>query len=291
MKNKNIISFLAACIAILSGIAASAGIFTGSGSGSFEYMSIRGIPVEIYGKGIYRHMSSDVAIQGIAQDYITLFLGIPLLILSVYYFRKGLPAGRFILAGTLNYFLVTYLIYLEMAMYNYLFLVYVLLLGTSFFAFLLVILSFDTERLPGEFKETTPVKFVGGFLIFNSICVALLWLGVIVPPLLDGTIVPAAAEHYTTLTVQGLDLALFLPAGFLSGWLLFRKDKYGYLMATITVIFLTLLMTALLAKIIAMNAAGVSVIPVIFIIPVIAVVSLISSLAMINSLNLNQSEE
>lgn len=33
-----------------------------------------------------------------------------------------------------------------------------------------------------------------------------LWLGVVVPPLVDGSIYPKELQHYTTLVVQGFDL-------------------------------------------------------------------------------------
>lgn len=49
-----------------------------------------------------------------------------------------------------------------------------------------------------------------------------------------------------------------------------RQREMGYLMATEALVFLTLLMTALLAKLVAMALAGVSVVPAIFIIPLIA---------------------
>lgn len=236
-------------------------------------------------------MSADVAVQGIAQDYITLTVAIPLLLISLFYAAKGSLKGRFILAGVLNYFLITYLFYLEMAMYNQLFLVYVLLLSASFFAFLLVLFSFELSGLPSCFKRTTPVRFVGGFLIFNSVMIALLWLGVVVPPLLDGTVVPEAVAHYTTLTVQGLDLALFLPACFIAGYLLIKKERTGYLLATVTVVFLSLLMTALCAKIAAMAHTGVNVVPAVFVIPTITLLSYACTMVMINGLNIHKAKE
>ena len=69
---KKTIPAIVILIALISSFAASFGIFSNAGPGVFEYESIRGKTIEIYGKGIYRHMSADVAIQGIAQDYITL---------------------------------------------------------------------------------------------------------------------------------------------------------------------------------------------------------------------------
>jgi len=70
MKFKNTISILAFCIIIISIIATTSGILSRQGPGVYEYQSIRGENVTIYGKGLYQHMSSEVAVQGIAQDYL-----------------------------------------------------------------------------------------------------------------------------------------------------------------------------------------------------------------------------
>jgi hypothetical protein len=233
-------------------------------------------------------MSSDVAIQGIAQDYVTLFLAVPLLMAALFFALKGSLRSRFFLAGILNYFLVTYLFYLEIAMYNEMFLAYILLTGTSFFAFVLLLLSFDLQSLPSVYNDKVPVKFIGGFLIFNTIIIASLWLNVIVPPLTDGTVYPDAVQHYTTLTVQGLDLAIFLPVSFVSGLLLIKKTPFGYLMATVTIVFLSLLMTALTAKIAAMALEGVNVIPAVFFIPAILIMSVICLYLIIKNISANQ---
>jgi len=213
MKNKKTIIILSLCLALLAAIAAAAGIFSRAGSGSYDYHSIRNQTVSIYGKGLYRHMSADVAIQGIAQDYVTL-------------------------------------------------------------------LEFNLAQLPARFSSKTPVKWIGGFLIFLSSAIGLLWLQVIVTPLIDGSIIPRAVEHYTSLTVQGFDLSIFLPIAFLSGVLLIKRKAFGYLLATVTLTFLVLLMTALVAKIIAMAHAGVNVIPVVFIIPIFDLLALVSAMVL-----------
>jgi hypothetical protein len=178
---------------------------------------------------------------------------------------------------------------MNMAMYNSLFLLYVALTGLSFFALAITLLSIGTDQLFVIFKKTTPVKLIGGFLMFNAISIALLWLGVVVPPLLDKTIVPLAVEHYTTLNVQAFDLSLFLPISFVAGLLLIRRNTYGYLMAPVYLVFLSFLMLALIAKIIAMALAGVNVIPAIFIIPCIAVVSILCGVILFKNIDENVS--
>lgn len=284
MRHVKPVTILVFLIVVGALLATSMGIFSTGGSELQEYESIRGETVEIYGEGIYRHMSAEVAPQGIAQDYVTLFLGIPLLVLSLFWARSGSLKARFLLAGTLGYFLMTYLFYLMMAMYNVLFLVYACLLGTSFFAFTLTLLSFDLKNLSQQFSAKTPVKWTGGFLIFNSLAIGLLWLGVVIPPLLDGTIIPPETEHYTTLVVQGLDLGLLLPMAFLSGVLFIRGKPFGYLLAPVYFVFLSLLMTALSAKIIAMAGLGYNVIPAIFIIPAFVVISIICTVVIFRNM-------
>lgn len=289
MTQSKTLAVLVFSVAAFAAVAASSGIFSKGGPGGYDYMSIRGKQIPIYGKGLYRDMSSDVAIQGIAQDYVTLFIAVPLLLTAWYFSRKNSLKWRFILAGILNYFLVTYLMYLGIAMYNAMFLTYVILAGTSFFAFAITLISFETSTLPLHFEKSTPVKLTGGFLIFNSIIIGLLWLGVVLPPILDGTIIPDAVQHYTTLTVQGLDLAIFLPVSFVSGYLLINRKPIGFLLGTTTLIFLPLLMTALLAKIIAMAVSGVNVVPAVFIIPSILLAAITCSFLIMKNIKSQQS--
>lgn len=277
MKHTKSITILSSVIALLAIVAAAVGIFSSEGPGSYPVETVRGDTVTVYGKGIYKHMSAEVAPQGIAQDYVTLFVAVPLLILSLLWVRRDSHRGRFLLAGTLGYFLVTYLFYLVMGMYNALFLVYVILLGTSFFAFAQTMISININELPEHFTWSTPAKWTGGFLIFNSIAIGIMWLGIVVPPLLDGSVIPDQVEHYTTLIVQGLDLAILLPLSFISGLLFIRQRPFGYLLAPIYFVFLSILMVALTAKVIAMGMLGQNVIPAITIIPLFALISILCS--------------
>lgn len=285
MKHQKSLIFLVAGISFVAVFATLTGILSSGGPGTFEYESIRGQTILIYGEGIYKHMSAEVAIQGIAQDYVTLFAAIPTLLISLFYSVKKSLIARFILAGTLGYFFVTYLFYLVMGMFSYLFLVYTFLFGASFFALSFTLLSFDIDKIPESFSYNAPINFAGGFLIFNAFAIGFLWLGIVVPPLLDGSIYPLEVEHYTTLIVQGLDLGLLLPIAFYSGVQLIRKRPVGYLLTPVYLIFLSLMMTALVAKIIYMGIDGYNIIPVVFIIPVFAITAIVLSILMLKDFN------
>lgn len=284
MKYKKIITSLCIIIALFSGIATSSGIFSSQVTPSFQYETVRGDTVLIYGKGLYAHMSADVAVQGIAQDYITLFLGVPLLLFGLIRARNNSLRGTILLTGTVFYFLLTYLFYLAMAMYNMMFPVYILLLASSLFCLLLLLIPFDIERFRESIKSDVVYKQSGIFLMINAGLIALLWLSIIIPPILDGTNIPKQVQHYTTLIVQGFDLAIFLPMAFVSGWMAVKKQIHGYLFTTVYMIFLSILMLALVSKILFMAAEGASVIPVIFIMPPIAGIAIYFSWRLLENL-------
>ena len=288
MKFCKQITVLTFIICITSFVATLIGIFSNSGKGSYSFKTIRGETIEIYGKGIYRHMSSDVAIQGIAQDYVTLFIGIPLLLLGLFFYRKGKSNAKFLLTGVLLYFFLTYLFYTAMAMYNELFLAYVVLLSCSFFALILNLISFDYKSK--LLKSDKNIRITGYFLIANSILIALLWLSVILPPLFNQSIYPVELHHYTTLIVQGFDLGIFLPMGFVSALLALRKNNFGEIFTTIYIVFLSLLMTALTAKVIFMANAGANVVPVIFIMPAFGIFSTILSFQLLRQIKTEETE-
>jgi hypothetical protein len=124
----------------------------------------------------------------------------------------------------------------------------------------------------------------GIFLIVNTLGISLLWLSVVVPPLLDGSIYPEGLDHFTTLIVQGFDLGLLLPLAFVSGWLFLKRRPLGFLGAPVYLVFLSILMTALVAKVIAIMMGGASAGPAIVIIPLFLVFSVVSVMLLIKGI-------
>ena len=271
MKNRKMIVFLVSVMILLSIISTLMGIITDDARGLKEMTSVNGQQVELHGRGLYRNMSWDVAVQGIAQDYVTLFMGIPLLILGLYMSRGNSLKWRLFLAGTVGYFLVTYLFYTVMGMYNELFLLYVALMGLSFFTLSTILFGMDLNTIQDHFNAKTPIKGAGIFLLLNTVMIGMMWLQVVLPPLLDGSLYPKELQHYTTLIVQGLDLGLLLPLCVVSAVLFIRKKPLGFMAAPVYLVFLSILMTALLAKIIGMSLIGVDAGPALVIIPIILI--------------------
>lgn len=234
MKYNRSISLLVLCIIILSIFASAMGIFSNAGAGAYEIESFRGESINIHGRGLYSDDSISIVAQGTAQDIVTLALGIPLLILSLCMSLKGSLKGRLLLTGTLGYFLYTYISYVFLWMYNPMFIVYVILMSVSFFAFTLSLMSVDINNLSLSFNKKLPVKFLGGFQIIFAAALCLLWMGKIIPTITNGT-VPIGLEHYTTLVIQGLDLGFIVPIALLSGVLLIKRKPFGYLLSSVII--------------------------------------------------------
>lgn len=257
MKYNRTISLLVFCIIILSIFASVIGILSDTGPGAYEIESFRGETINIHGSGLYRYDSISIVAQGTAQDIVTLAIGIPLLILSLSMSLKGSLKGRLLLTGTLGYFLYTYISYVFLWMYNPMFIVYVMLMSASFFAFILSMMSVDINSLSTGFNKELPVKFLGGFQIFFAVALCILWMGKIIPTITNGT-VPLGLEHYTTLVIQGLDLGFIVPIALLSGVLLIKRKPFGYLLSSVIIMKFFTLGAAITAMIIGQYFAGIA---------------------------------
>ncbi|WP_127142807.1 hypothetical protein [Pelagibacterium montanilacus] len=91
-------------ITLLAAIAAAFPFLFGDGPGPSEYLSVRGEAVTLYGYGPYRHMPAEIAIQGLAQDLVTLFVGVPALLAALFWALTGSRAGHLAFIGAVGYF-------------------------------------------------------------------------------------------------------------------------------------------------------------------------------------------
>ena len=256
MKYRKSVGILVAFIAGLALLAGIIGILPTTGTGVHTFSSLHGEVVHLYGKGIYSNDSVAAAVQAIAQDWVTVFLGVPLLALSCYFAGKSFLRARILLAGTLAYFLYTYMSYTFLCMYNPFFLVYVALMSMSFFALVLVMLSFDLEVLKNAFSDDLPVKTIGIVIMVFASTIGLMWLGRIVSPLLKGDF-PSILEHYTTLVIQAMDLGFVIPVSILSAVLLMKRRPLGLLLSSVMCMKGATMLTSLTAMVISQAIAGV----------------------------------
>jgi hypothetical protein len=285
MKPSKILVILSYLIALLALVAAGAGVLYQGEGAAYQFTTVRGEAVEMYGKGLYQHDPVFMVAQAIPQDIVTLMVGIPLLLMGLWLYQQGRIRGQLLLAGTLGYFLYTYTSMAFGAAFNALFLVYVALFSLSLFAFTIALLSMDLASLPSHFTEKLPRRGIAVFLFASGAFLLLAWLGRIAPALLTGA-PPIGLGSNTTLFIQVLDLGLVVPVMFLAGVLLLKKHPLGYLLASVGLIKFTTMGIALVAMIIGQWLAGVPMAPAeVVIFPIIALAALAMTFVLLHDLS------
>ena len=285
MKRSSILSWLSVLIALLAAIAASIGLFWQDGGNSFAFTTLHGQTVQIAGQGLYHYDSIATAAQEQGQDVVTLFLGIPLLLFALWLARRGSLRGQLLLTGTLGYFLYTYMSMAFLTAYNPFFLVYVALFSSSLFAFVLTFTSLDMQELPAHLSSHLPRRSISAFFFTIGGFLLLMWLGLIVPPLLEGQ-TPQALENMTTLVIQAMDLGIIVPVSMLSGTLLLRRAPLGYLLASVVLIKFFTYGTAVTAMAIGELLAGVSLSVVVIVgFPLLTVIGISLTIVLLRNLS------
>lgn len=259
MKNNRIVTTLVTLIGLLALIAAATGIlWQGSGS-HYDFTTLSKQTASIQGHGLYRMDTVSGAAQEISQDAVTLLVGLPLLIVSLVLFRKQQLRGKLMLAGTLAYFLYTYMAMSFGTAFNVLFPVYITLFSLSLFTFIYCMLTIDLAELPYHFSSRFPRKTVAGFFFFLSGFLFLLWSGLIFSSLVNDKL-PAGMESYSTLFIQVMDLGIIVPLGFITGTLLWKKSAWGYLLSSVVLFKGATMGLALCAMLIGQFLAGAEII-------------------------------
>jgi hypothetical protein len=237
MKKQSALNWLVPLIAVLALFAAGIGWFYNNDGASFSFTTVRGELVQIWGQGWYSYDTPIGALGFKAGDLITLFLAIPLLLVSFVLYRRGSLRGGVLLTGALTYFLYTYTSIGFGAVYNNLFLVYILLFSASLFGLILALASFDLQSLPGHFTERLPRRGIGIFLIVSGVILILVWLILSILPALIQSKAPPEAYYYTTFMTGILDIGIVAPALILAGALILRGTPLGYLLAATMLVF------------------------------------------------------
>lgn len=281
MNTNKALTWLIVPLIVLTLVATVAGLWPGTGQ-SYPLTSFRGEQVTINARGLYYWDTVSSVAQMQANDLVALLLGVPLLVISFWFARRGSLRGQLLLAGTLGFFLYTYMSMCFGTAYNQLFLVYVALWGLSLYAFILGMMSFDLGTLPQHFSERLPRRGIAALFIFTAAFLLLAWLGRIVPSLVSGQIPPL--ENITSLFIQAMDLVLVVPLCVVAAILLLRRSAWGYLLSSVALMKFLTMGTAVTVMGLNMARVGVPVTMVeLGIFPIITLLNLVMVVALLKN--------
>lgn len=246
MKASRGVLYLCIGVGVSAVIASVVGsVWTGTGA-AIEVTTFRGDAAELYGRGLYENDTLFAAANNRSSDLATLFIALPLLVLTLRGYLRGSPRARFLLLGVLGYFVYIGSSYaLGAVAFNELFLVYVVLFSTSLFAFVTVFTSLDASSLKAAGCEDMPRRGPGLFLVASGVVTLAIWVQDPVAALLTGE-PPKRLDTYSTLFTHAFDIGVIVPAAFLAGIWILRGRTFGYAIA-----FSLLVLEAMLLPLIA----------------------------------------
>jgi hypothetical protein len=260
MKQQSALTFLIPLIVMLTLVAAGVGLFWLDGGNTRSFTTVHGETVQIYGKGLYSHDTVFSASTTRGTDMITLFVGLPLLIISFISYRRGSLRGGLMLSGVLAYFLYYGAsLGLDKA-YNNLFLVYIALFSACFYAFVLAFTAIDLTQLSSRVSEHLPVRGMAVFMFIVGIGLAFIWLSDVVTSLLNNSI-PTALGSSTTAVTYTIDVGIIAVACILAGVQLLHRKSLGYLLFTTLNVMLATVGAMTIGQTIMELAAGVQLTP------------------------------
>jgi len=174
---------------------------------------------------LYRDSESIKAVWFV-NDLATLFIAIPLLLVSMNYAIKNSNKAQLIWVGSLWYLIYNYVFYLYGAAFNSFFLLYVLLFTLPVYTLVLVLNSIDPGSIKSSFNLNTPTRAISIFLFFFAMALGLPWVAMALGFIFSGQTPP-----FEMTIVFATDLVFLVSVLIFSAILLWKKDAWGYILA------------------------------------------------------------
>ena len=257
MKKNKHLNWLIPLIGTLAAAASLTGLLWRGGPGPRSFTPLQGGSVLLSGKGLYRFDSLFSSGAFLGTDAFTLAIGIPLLLITFFLYRKSSLRRELLRLGTLSFFLYNSASMAFGAVYNELFLVYIAYFGASLFAFIIVFRNIDPAAVSKGVSARMPSKGIALFLFIAGGVLAFVWGSDIAGSLIAGQ-APSILGPYTTMVTYVIDLGIILPCVFLSGVMLGRKKPEGYVLSFVMIFLYTLIGIIIIAQTIAQVNIGIT---------------------------------
>jgi hypothetical protein len=158
----------------------------------------------------------------VSNDVINLFIGLPILLGSMWLARRGKLIGLLCWPGALFYVLYNYIVYVLGMPLTVMSWLYLALVALSAYTMLSLVISIDGKQVRQRLSGAVPERFAGGVLIGLGTLFFLRVIGVMVNALNRDT--PLAP---TELALYGAD-SIITPVWVIGGILLWRRQPFGY---------------------------------------------------------------
>jgi hypothetical protein len=162
----------------------------------------------------------------LANDVVNLFIGLPILLGSMWLARRGKLIGLLFWPGALFYGLYNYLAYLFGMPFNVMYPLYLVIVTLSIYTTIGLVATVDGEAVKGRLAGHVPERLAGGVLIGFGILFMLRVFVVMAGSLSNQT--PIAGSELGLLVAD----FIFSGALLIGGILLWRRQALGYVGGT-----------------------------------------------------------
>jgi len=208
--------WLSAALAVVAGAAAVVGVFDTS----------------------LFHDTAMTAGNARGTDVVILFGAIPTLLIAMALAARGSLRAQIVWLGALSYMLYNAVFFAFATSFNSLFLLYVATLSLALWSLVALLTHVDAAALRQRFGRTTPIRFVGGYLLTTTALFALAWLKDIIPAVASGaTPQSLVGTRMLTNPVHVMDLAFSLPLTVVAVVWLWRRHAWGYTLAGLFLVY------------------------------------------------------
>jgi len=186
-------------------------------------------------------------VGNVGTDGFNLVLGLPILLGSMWFARRGSLMGLLFWPGALLLDLYVYVAYLVGVPFNALFLLYLVIVTLSAYTLIGLVAQIDAVAVRQRFMGVVPARTVGGILAVLALLFIARTMSVVVSALVNSTAVNPI-EQATWVS----DFAVECPLLLVAGVLLWRRKSLGYvagagLLLQIGVLFLSLPISGVLS--------------------------------------------
>jgi membrane protein implicated in regulation of membrane protease activity len=158
----------------------------------------------------------------VSNDVVNLFIGLPILLGSMWLTRRGRLVGLLFWPGALFYVTYNYIAYAVAVSFTLQFVAYLVLVLLSVYVMFRLLSSMDTTVIQQKLLGAVPERFAGGVLVGLSSLFFLRAVGQVVNALTGQS---ALSEPELGVLVADL---LIMPACVVGGVLLWRQQAFGY---------------------------------------------------------------
>jgi len=195
---------------------------------------------------VYSKETMNWALQAKGQDAANLLAASILLISSYFFSRKSFRA-YLVWLGVYIYLIYSFVIYSFSVHFNYLFPMYVSILGLSFYTPLGTILSNSSTLQTKKFNSDLSIRPASILLLIIGIFFGFLWICEISMYITTGNAPQSFIDtKLWTNPVHVLDLGFILPGMIMTSILLWRKQKLGYIFVVPFLVFFLIVKKRLL---------------------------------------------